>query len=92
MERIRMRQLEWTTKMICKELIKELVQKSVEEAGRMLCNAWLETTLVDRCWGKLEYGRIMEDILGRETNLKSEIETGLKDIREVEEAEVAMLI
>ena len=52
----------------------------------------LETTLVDRCWGRLEYGQIMKDILGGESNLKVEIETGEMDIREVEEAEVAMLM
>ena len=78
--------------MMCKELIQELVQKSVEEAGRMLCKDLLETTLVDRCWGRLEYGQIMKDILGGESNLKVEIETGEMDIREVEEAEVAMLM
>ena len=87
-----MRPLELAAKMMCKELIQELVQKSVEEAGRLLCKEWLKTTLIDRCWGKLEYGRIMEDILGGEMNLKSEIETGLRDIREVEETEVAMLM
>ena len=58
----------------------------------MLCKDLLETTLVDRCWNILEYGRIMKDILGGEGNLKLEIETGLRDIREVEEAEVAMLM
>ena len=52
----------------------------------------LETTLVDRCWGSLEYGRIMKDILAGDSNLKVDIETGLRDIREVEEAEVAMLM
>ena len=78
--------------MMCKESIQELVQKSVEEAGRMLCKDLLETTLVDRFWGRLEYGQIMKDILGGESNLKVEIETGQMDIREVEEAEVAMLM
>ena len=34
----------------------------------------------------------MKDILGGESNLKVEIETGQMDIREVEEAEVAMLM
>ena len=34
----------------------------------------------------------MKDILGGEGNLKLEIETGLRDIREVEKAEVAMLM
>ena len=75
-------QLEWATQMMCKEL----VQKSVEEAGRRVCQALLETTLIYRCWGKLEYGRIMEDILEGETNLKSGVEAGLRDSREVEEA------
>ena len=44
LERVRVRQLEWTAKMLCKELIQELVQKSVEEAVRMLCKDLLETT------------------------------------------------
>ena len=36
LERVRVRQLEWAAKMMCKELIQELVQKSVKEARRML--------------------------------------------------------
>ena len=81
-------QLEWATQMMCKEL----VQKSVEEAGRRVCQALLETTLIYRCWSILEYGRIIKDILGGEGNLKLDIETGLRDISKVEGAEVAMLI
>ena len=92
LERVRLRQLEWIAKMMCKELIQEIVQKSVDEAGRRLCKEWLESTLIDRCWGKLEYGRIMEEIMEGETNLKSDVEAGLRDIREVEEAKVAMLM
>ena len=87
-----MRQLEWIAKMMCKELIQEIVQKSTDETGRRICKEWLGSTLIDRCWGKLEYGRVMEDILCGETNLKSDVEAGLRDIRDVEEAEVAMLI
>ena len=52
----------------------------------------LETTLIDKCWGRLEYGWIMKDILSGEVSPKLEIETGLRDVREVEEAELAMLM
>ena len=32
LERVRRRQLEWTENMICKEMVREVIEKTVEEA------------------------------------------------------------
>ena len=60
----------------------EMVDKSVDESERMVCREWINTTLLDRCWSTLEYGRMMKDILGGGDDLRMEIETRLRNIRE----------
>ena len=37
LERVRLRQLEWACKMLCKGLVMEMVDKSVDESERRVC-------------------------------------------------------
>ena len=69
LERVRLRQLEWVCRMMCKELVMEMVDRSAELAERRVCSDWVTTTLVDSCWIALEYGRVMEEILDAGANL-----------------------
>ena len=69
----------------------EMVDKAVMESERMICDDWIKTTLLDKCWSTLEYGRVMREILEGGEDLRKETETGLRDIREREEAEFALL-
>ena len=48
LERVRLRQLEWACKMLCKGLVMEMVDKSVDESERRVCRDWIDTTLLDR--------------------------------------------
>jgi hypothetical protein len=70
----------------------EMVDRSAEMSERRVCSDWVNTTLVDRCWIALEYGRVMEEILDAGADLTLKIETGLRNIREEKEAEVALLM
>jgi hypothetical protein len=51
-------------------------QVSMDE--RKVCNDWIRTTLLDKCWTTLEYRRVMRDILEGGDDLRKEIETGLR--------------
>ena len=92
LERVRLKQLEWACRMMCKGLVMEMVDRSAEMSERSVCSDWVNTTLVDSCWSTLEYGRGMEEILDAGDDLTLKIETGLRNIREEKEAEVALLM
>ena len=51
----------------------------------------METSIVDECWKKLEYRRIMREILAGDKTLRVEIEKKLRETREDEEAVEAIL-
>ena len=70
----------------------EMVDMSAEMSKRRVCSDWVNTTLVDSCWIALEYGRVMEEILDAGADLTLRIETGLRNIREEKEAEVALVL
>ena len=36
-----------------------MIKKTVKEADIRICRDIVETTVVDKCWSQLEYGRIM---------------------------------
>ena len=80
LERVRLWQLEWACQMLCKGLVMEMADKSVDESERMVSNDWIRTTLLDKCWNTLEYRRV-RDILEGGDDLRKGIETGLRDIR-----------
>ena len=92
LERVRLRQLEWLCRMMCKGMVMEMVDRSAEMSERRVCSDWVNTTLVDSCWSTMEYGRVMEEILDAGDDLTLKIETGLRNIREEKEAEIALLL
>ena len=51
----------------------------------------METSIVDECWKKLEYRRIMREMLAEDTTLRVEIERKLRVTREDEKAVEAIL-
>ena len=51
----------------------------------------MEVSVVDGCWRSLEYRRLMSQILTGDKIIQLDIEKGLKEAREVEEAEEAIL-
>jgi hypothetical protein len=56
-----------------------------------LCRELVEEEVVDECWKQLEFGRIMEEIMKGDTDLKRKVEHRLRDSREMMEATEAML-
>ena len=74
LERVRRSQLEWATNLLCNDIAKELLGEAVRNSEKRICTDIVETTIVDECWKKLEYARIMREILAGDINLKLEIE------------------
>ena len=54
LERVRIRQLEWACQMLCKVLVSEMVDTAVMVSERTVCEYWVETVLIDKCWSTLE--------------------------------------
>ena len=50
LERVRIRQLEWACQMICKGLVGEMVDTAVMVSERTVCESWVDTVLIDKCW------------------------------------------
>jgi hypothetical protein len=69
-----------------------MAYKSADESERRVYMDWVNTPLLDKCWSTLEYGRMMGDILGWRDDLRREIETDLRKIREGKEFELVMLM
>ena len=92
LERDRLRQLEWAAQMLCKGLVMEMVDSAVVESERMVCSSWLNSTLLDMCWNTLEERRIMIELLEGGEDIRKGVETGLRNIREGEEAELALQV
>ena len=92
LERVRLRQLEWVGQMLCKGLVMELVDSAVMESEMMICSSWLNSTLLDKCWSTLEERRIMFELREGDEGTRRGVEIGLRNIREGEEAEVALLL
>ena len=86
LERVRRRQLEWAANMICKEMAREVIKKTMKESDRRVCRDIVEITVVDECWKHLEYGRIMRQILTGDNSLKLDIDRGLREVKEAGEA------
>ena len=59
-----------------------MVDRAVMETERMVCDSWINTTLIDKCWRTLECGRVMREILEGGEDMRKGIETGLRNIRE----------
>ena len=83
LDRVRVRQLEWASNLLCKEVIKEVIGKAVEVSEEKMCKELIEERVVDECWKHLEYARIMREIMAGDTSLKMKIERGLRDSREM---------
>ena len=62
-ERVRLRQLEWACQMLCKGLVVEMVDRAVMVSERTVCESWINTILIDKCWSTLECGRVMREIM-----------------------------
>jgi hypothetical protein len=78
--------------MLFKVLVREMVDKAVMASKRMVCEYWVDTVLIDKCWSTLECGRMLQEILEGGDNLREGVEAVLRDIREVKEAEPAMML
>jgi hypothetical protein len=78
--------------MLCKGLVMEMVDSAVVESERMVCSSWLNSTLLDKCWNTLEERRIMRELLEGGEVIRKGVETGLRNIREGEEAEISLLL
>ena len=89
LERVRLRQLEWAAQMLCKM---EMVDSLVLESERMVCSGWLNSTLLDNCWSTLEERRIMCELLEGGEVIRKGVETGLRNVREGEDSELALLL
>ena len=61
LERVRLRQLEWACQMICKGLVMEMVDTAVLVSERTVCESWINTTLINKCWNTLKCGRLMKE-------------------------------
>ena len=79
--------MEWAYNLLCKEVINEVIGKAVEVSEEKMC----KEVVVEECWKRLEFTRIMGEIMAGNTNLKMKIEQGLRDTREMVEAVKAML-
>ena len=91
LERVRLRQLEWATSMLCKEVIKDMIGTAVEMSEEKFCRELVEIEVVEEGWHMLEFGRIMREIMMGDTTLKTKVEHGLRDSREMVEAMEVML-
>ena len=91
LERVRLRQLEWATSVLCKDVIKDRIRKAVEVSEERLCRELIEEEVVEECWRKLEFERIMREIVAGDTALPMKIDQGLRDSREMVEAVEAMV-
>jgi hypothetical protein len=78
--------------MLCKRLVMELVDSAVMESEMMICSNWLNSTLLDKCWSTLEERRIMFERREGDEGTRRGVEICLRNIREGEEAEVALLL
>ena len=47
LERVRLRQLEWATSMLCKEVIKDMIGTAVEMSEERLCRELVEMEVVE---------------------------------------------
>ena len=91
LERVRLRQLEWATSMLCKEVIKDMIGTAVEMSEEKFCRELVDMEVVEEGWRMLEFGRIMREIMMGDTTLKTKVEHGLRDSREMVEAMEVML-
>ena len=62
-----------------------------KESDREICRTIVEVSVVDECWRSFEYRRLMSEILTGDKITQLDIEKGLKEAREMEEAEEAIL-
>ena len=50
LDRVRRRQLEWATKMLRKDIFKEMIGDAIIESEMKVCTKVVETSIVDECW------------------------------------------
>ena len=55
-----------------------MIKKTVKEADIRICRDIVETTVLDKCWSQLEYGRIML----RDSNWRYQPKVGHRDLTE----------
>ena len=77
--------------MTCRALVVEMLQDAVDNSNSRLCKEYVEVVVVNKAWNKLEHDRILREIQTGGEDLRIDVEKSLRDVREVEEAEKALI-